>query len=201
MDNPRLQDAEDILPILNSIEVYPWMGAGLPHPHELTHALKWLESVTIACDIGQEDLRAARLVQECPVRILREVIDDREVYLGDCGIGRWAFPDVIDREERERCQQDNKAKSPGDPTIIWSIGYYLKPSHHGKGIMKSAVRTLLDWGVTNMNVRQVRTTTMEGNEASTKVLQQNGFVVEKVLPEFASKAGVKVGLQVMEWRG
>jgi hypothetical protein len=71
------------------------MGAGLPYPHEHKHALAWLNSVKVACDLGQESLKlptankpTPHFIQECPVRILREVKEDKEVYLGDCGITR-----------------------------------------------------------------------------------------------------------------
>lgn len=64
--------------------------------------------------------------------------------------------------------------------------------------MKTAIQTLLTWAVINMNVRHIRTTAMEDNLPSLRVLQQNGFVVEKTLPHFALKAGIRVGLVVLE---
>ena len=71
------------------------MGASLPHPYEGRHALAWLRSVKPNCDLGQEDLRLAAtnkstapFIRGCPIRTLREVTDDKEVYLGDCGITR-----------------------------------------------------------------------------------------------------------------
>ena len=72
------------------------MGANLPYPHEHKHALTWLQSVKLTCDLGQADLRLATAqkippsIRECPVRILREVTDSKEIYLGDCGIMRQA---------------------------------------------------------------------------------------------------------------
>lgn len=91
--SPKLDDAEDILPILNDPRVYPWMGGGLPHPHEHKHALSWVQSVRVACELGQEDLRefsvkevTHHFIRECPVRNLRKVTEDKVIYLGDCGI-------------------------------------------------------------------------------------------------------------------
>lgn len=88
---PRLEDADEILPIMNDVRVYPWMGVS--YPHERKHALSWLHSVIPRCDLGQEDLRLASTneptshsIRECPVRIIREVKENKEVYLGDCGI-------------------------------------------------------------------------------------------------------------------
>jgi RimJ/RimL family protein N-acetyltransferase len=66
--------------------------------------------------------------------------------------------------------------------------------------MGSTIGVLLDWAAANMNVRHMRTTAIEGNEPSVKVLEKNGFKVEKTLPEFALKMGRKVGLHVLDWK-
>ena len=66
--------------------------------------------------------------------------------------------------------------------------------------MKTTIHSLMAWATANMNVRHIRTTAMEGNEPSVSVLVKNSFIVEKTLPDFALKAGVKVGLHVLEWK-
>jgi len=223
---PRLEDASHIVTILNDDVVGIWMGEGLPRPHELHHAQQWLKRVKPQCDIGQEDLCRlnsldspladnwqadkannendndsrvqSNVVRECPVRIIRELVGGQEIYLGDIGLVKWNFLDIADKKEREQQIEKNCNKKTGDPTIIWSIGYYLKPSHQGRGIMKTAIQTLLAWAVINMNVRHIRTTAMEDNRPSLRVLQQNGFLVEKTLPHVALKAGIRVGLVVLE---
>lgn len=66
--------------------------------------------------------------------------------------------------------------------------------------MAAVISSLMSWAKANMNVQHMRTTAMESNEASISVLKKNGFMVEKTLPDFAVKAGHKVGLHVLEWR-
>lgn len=66
--------------------------------------------------------------------------------------------------------------------------------------MKTVIHSLMSWATTNMNVRHIRTTALEGNKPSVSVLEKNGFTVEKTLPDFALKEGVKVGLHVLEWK-
>ncbi|KIJ33762.1 hypothetical protein M422DRAFT_182832, partial [Sphaerobolus stellatus SS14] len=194
------------LPILNDPKVYIWMGAGLPVPHELYHAQRWLQSVVENCATGQKDVEDSRAsdreqrvteIRECPVHTLRDCSSD-ELYLGDLGLTRWKFEDIIDKDHRENLIIENTNKLPGDPTIIWSLGYYLRPSYHGKGIMKAAIRTLLEWAVENMNVRHLRATAMDENKSSLSTLISNGFKVEKILPDFAFKEGNKTGLAVLE---
>jgi len=64
--------------------------------------------------------------------------------------------------------------------------------------MKVAVATLLNWARRFMNVTHLRTTAMEDNIASIRVLESNGFKVESILPGFAYKAGIPTGLAILE---
>ena len=66
--------------------------------------------------------------------------------------------------------------------------------------MKAVIHKLMTWATANMNVQHIRTTAMEGNKPSISVLEKNGFTVQKTLPDFAQKAGVKVGLHILEWK-
>lgn len=75
---------------------------------------------------------------------------------------------------------------------------YLNPNYHGKGVMSNVINSLISWATVNMNVRHIRTTVMEGNEPSVSALKKSGFIVEKTLPDFAVKVGVRVGLHVLE---
>lgn len=77
---------------------------------------------------------------------------------------------------------------------------YLAQSHHGQGIITSSIGVLIGWATTNMNVRHMRATAIVGNEPSVKVLEKNGFVVEKTLACFAWKGGNNVGLHVLDWK-
>jgi len=53
-------------------------------------------------------------------------------------------------------------------------------------------------------VQQVKTTVHEGNIASVRVFEKNGFMVERVLPGFRmraeSKGGGRVGLLILSWK-
>lgn len=148
------------------------------------------------------DLSPPSYVSACPVRSIRERQDDgSDVYIGDIGIGRSGFPEVPDEQERERRTRENAAYAKGDPRIIWTFGGkhsfngmirlpihftdggcehdridFLAPSHHGKGIMTAAVRTIIeDWAVPHMGARHFHIGAFSTNIASQKVFLKNGF--------------------------
>jgi len=149
-----------------------------------------------------------KLVGTCPVRsILEENDDGSYTYLGGCGFMRSRFDDVMDVEERARLVEENNARPVGDPDIIWAMGDYLKPSHHGKGIMTAVVGILLNaWGIPRMNIRCVQAIVLEGNTGSVRVFEKNGFVLRKTVQDcvrMVTKAEYIGGLHtvhLLEWR-
>ncbi|KAH9964185.1 hypothetical protein BC827DRAFT_1128120, partial [Russula dissimulans] len=174
---PSLQDAPQIYEILNEPRVYRWVSDP-PFPYLLEHAVSWLTKAKAEVDAILNELEQSnaespdgplKLVGACPVRsILEENDDGSYIYLGDCGIIRNRFEDVMGVEERARLVQENNARPVGDPDIIWTMGDYLRPSHHGKGIMTAVLGTLLKtWGILLMNICCVR------------VFEKNGFVLRK----------------------
>lgn len=117
------------------------------------------------------------IVENCPVRAIREVREDgTDTYIGDIGFMRCMFGEllgtdgVFDWENKKLKEEENNKLIIGDPNIIWSIGGtsvfctylletertgvdFLAPSHHGRGIMTDAVRTVLhEWGVPRMGI-------------------------------------------------
>jgi hypothetical protein len=98
----------------------------------MEHAISWLTQAKADADAIWNELEQAstespdgplKIVGGCPVRsILEENDDGSYTYLGDCGFIRHMFDDVTDAEERARLVQENNARLPGDPDIIWSMG-------------------------------------------------------------------------------
>lgn len=85
-------------------------------------------------------------------------------------------------------------------TCLFNGQDYLKPSHHGQGIMTDATETLLwQWAVPRMGVHRVFATTFRGNIASMKVLQKNGFVLTKSLESYLEVRGKMRDFQLLEW--
>ncbi|KAF9817994.1 hypothetical protein IEO21_03069 [Rhodonia placenta] len=186
----RPSDVAYNVPILNNPDVVRWLE-GLPYPYTPSHAESWVSSVIEESDAILRELREAsakdpeaplKIVGGCPVRILREIKEDgSEVYLGDIAFRRCDYLHVA-HEERLRLSEENARRQVGDPALVWCIGYYLASSHHGRGIMTMALRTLLSaWAILRMGVRRIRAEVFMGNIGSVRVFEKNGFVLDRTL--------------------
>ena len=175
-------------------------------------------------EFGKDDSVFGGLVRSCPVRYIRELHEDgTDVLLGDIDVHRCQYPDVEDIDQRERLSRENAVRELGDPELAWCIGCeYLPPhcldvaspltvlkpdflasSHHGKGIMTTALSTIMNrWLVPQMGVRLIRVEVFEGNVGSVRVFEKNGFKLEGTVPQrMVTNSGVKVtGMHVLSWR-
>jgi len=128
---PSLQDAPQISELFNEPRIYRWV-LDPPFPYLLEDAISWLTKAKAEVDAILNELEQAdaespggplKLVGACPVRsILEENDDGSYTYLGECGIFRSRFEDVMDVEERAWLVQENNARPVGDPDIIWEMG-------------------------------------------------------------------------------
>ncbi|KAI0028131.1 GNAT domain-containing protein [Vararia minispora EC-137] len=191
---PRMSDAQFMTDYMNDPRVFRWTYTP-PWPYHLEHALYWLEMIRTGTDVALKQLEDVAAVDpdgtapllitpECPVRSIRERrADGAEVYIGDCGFQPTTFEWELDPEERARLAQENAAHPPGSPNIVWSIGDYLAPSHHGQGIMSAVIKALVgQWVLPRMNARIIRPTIQDGNEGSLRVFYKNGFVLWRTVP-------------------
>jgi len=210
---PRLSDADVIPEIMNSPPVYLGLAA-TPYPYERRLAVEWLEMVKKGTDQAWAEVLKAKesgnlldaevvVFNGSPVRIIREVNPDgSQTFLGDIGIGRSKHLDVTDEDERKRLAAENVLRPVGDENIVWFSLDYLAPSHHSKGIMTAVIRCLLErWGIPWMNTRVLTAIAFEGNRASVRVFEKNGFVLEKfqsnLLELDEKKGGGRVGLYTL----
>jgi len=190
---PRLSDIDTIVKYLNDPRIYKSLD-GVHHPDIIWEQIK------------QSDSDGRRVFDGCPVRSIREVNEDgSQTFLGDCGISRWGYHDVIDKVEREKLAKENQEREVGDPQIIWMIGDYIAASHHGRGIMSAVLKIIMDkWATPWMAARHIKSEAHQGNIGSRRVFEKNGFVVVKTLENYVeiaeSKGGGLVGLHVMDWK-
>ncbi|KAI0053431.1 hypothetical protein FA95DRAFT_1552492 [Auriscalpium vulgare] len=187
---PRPSDAPTAVRLFNDPLVYRWVSTP-PFPYLLEHAEDWYALVKAETGKVWKELQEAsadgplKIVAGCPVRAIRCWKEDgTDVFIGDCGFMRHTFADVADLDERTRLVAENKARPPGDPNIIWSIGDYLDPAWHGKGIMTAVIGTLMSqWAIPRMAVRVVRPSVFDGNIGSVRTFEKNGFTLVQTLPE------------------
>ncbi|KAK0481810.1 hypothetical protein IW261DRAFT_1583758 [Armillaria novae-zelandiae] len=206
---PRLTDASALMEVLNDDNVCRWLSDP-PYPYLQEHADYWLSQVKLLSDKILEELDSARdeallrIVDDCPVRYIREVREDgTDVFIGDVAIIRCTMMDLttsseISQEEKDRLLVENISRPAGDPKIVWTIGNYLSSSHHGRGIMTDVYATLLEsWAIPRMGVRRMIGTAFEGNQGSVRVFEKNGFVMKRTIPNYKEAKGVMRSLHVL----
>jgi ribosomal-protein-alanine N-acetyltransferase len=58
---------------------------------------------------------------------------------------------------------------------IAEVGYDLNPDFQGKGIMSEALRSVVDYGLSELKFEKIEAFTHKKNESSKKLLETNGF--------------------------
>ncbi|KAJ7708904.1 GNAT domain-containing protein [Mycena rosella] len=193
---PPMSDVEPSIAILNNPAVGIWMGPmGAGPAYTASKAEQWLTKVKAETDIVMQEVRSATSgpFSGCPVRHIREVREDgTDVFIGDLGFARSSWTEVLDADEKARLAAENNARAVGDPDIVWHVGYYLAPSHQGRGVMTAAVKTIItQWGIPYMGAKCIRSSAFEGNPGSIKVLEKNGFVITDTLVEHVDMGKAK----------
>ena len=67
-----------------------------------------------------------------------------------------------------------------DNEIVSNLGYWLGKKYEGRGYMSRAVKLMLEFSFSVLNVRKIEAGVYEGNIGSSKVLEKNRFVLEGV---------------------
>ena len=134
-----------------------------------------------------------------------------EPFIGDIAIRRSGLRYILDDKQRQIAVEHNAELSPGDPAIIWEIGFYLTPAVHGKGIMPAVLRTLIrEVLIPYMNVHTLVAEYIEYNLASRRVFEKCDFHFLKFIPDASTLAesklkegdetGKKHGVGIMLWK-
>ncbi|KAF8166538.1 acyl-CoA N-acyltransferase [Mycena galopus ATCC 62051] len=198
---PRMSDVARSVEIMNDPFIFKWMGQGTLYSYTAEKAEAWLTQLKAETDAQVAELRGAtepHLVSGCPVRHIREEqADGTDVFLGDLSLIRSSFAWVLDTEERARLVAENNARPAGDPGILWHTGYYLAPSHNGRGLTTAALKTVIaEFGIPWLNVTRLRSAVFEGNIGSIRVLQKNGFEITETFVQH-----IKIGEEKEEKTG
>ena len=80
----------------------------------------------------------------------------------------------------------------GDPGGVAEIGYWMSPDGRGRGLMSRAVRVLSTWGVDELGLTRITWFAIVGNEASRRVAEANGYLVEGLLRRGESRRGERL---------
>jgi len=194
----RLTDADSTVSILNHPAVYPNL-VGPPYPYKKEDGEWWVDeqlkqfAPNRQYFTGDETapIKDGRIFDYSPTPVIREVqADGSQVFLGVAEIVRSSFMSEADEQRKAELIKENDAKTVGDPSIIYMIGDYLAPSHHGKGIMTATIRELIhSWGVPYMGLQEVSVVVIDGNIGSRRVFEKLGFKLVGFSPDITPTQG------------
>ncbi|PKY04153.1 acetyltransferase, GNAT family [Aspergillus campestris IBT 28561] len=205
---PSPSDEAALVKNMNDPLVATWL-LGPPFPYTLEDARSWTAMHY------KYELQAARLgtqepMDECPFQCIREIMEEgqdgaieEDALIGAIDIARYQFLDLPEgSRERADAVERNSMRRAGDREIVWTVGDWLAPSHHGRGIMTAAMKTLIyGWVVPRMNARYIRSTAFVGNHGSVRVFEKLGFRVTHVLKDWvelpASRGGGRRSLNCL----
>ncbi|KAL8291373.1 hypothetical protein RQP46_002351 [Phenoliferia psychrophenolica] len=142
---PRPSDAAALTATLNDPRVYPYLRSP-PYPYLKSHADAVIQAGLDAAQ-GLVDRWAHgdwSATDVCPLSTVRGTSEDGEqVWVGAVGVRRWPF-DELEGESKERKVREMMERPPGDPAILWTMGFYLDPRFHHQGIATRVVRVLFE---------------------------------------------------------
>ena len=80
----------------------------------------------------------------------------------------------------------------GEPGGVAEIGYWMSPSGRGRGLMTRAVRLVSAWAVDELHLTRITWFAIVGNDASRRVAEANGYVVEGLLRRGEARRGERL---------
>ena len=86
-------------------------------------AEQWLSGqIGAAQEILAEMEEGKTYLSGCPFRVIREVKEGKELFVGTVVMERSRYLEVEDREEAARLALENEQKEDGDPSIVYTFG-------------------------------------------------------------------------------
>ncbi|EJU02583.1 hypothetical protein DACRYDRAFT_21644 [Dacryopinax primogenitus] len=185
----RNVDVEAIVPILNDPAVYTHLLT--PYPYTKEHAEVLVNDQVQKYELDRQfftgderqPISTGKIFDYNPMLAIRQQCSDgSQQFLGILGMWRSMFLYEAVEHRKLELKTQNEAKAAGDPSIIYSVAYYLDPAVHGKGIMTAALHKMIhSWAIPHIDVHEITVGIIEDNWASRKVLDKLGFkLVEKV---------------------
>ncbi|TVY87022.1 hypothetical protein LAWI1_G006130 [Lachnellula willkommii] len=134
---------------------------------------------------------------DLPLTCLRASDPETGAFIGSVGLAPHDGPMTsVVREKKERVEGAGRDVD---------LGYYLHPDWQGNGIIKPAVRAIVDWGRKEESVRTVFVRVLQENVSSRRIVSSlsqfvrcNGEDDFTQYPE--NKGGGKRRMYIWEWK-
>ncbi|KAH7102118.1 acyl-CoA N-acyltransferase [Auriculariales sp. MPI-PUGE-AT-0066] len=204
----RRSDAQALIGHLNDQKVVMNLE-GPPYPYLAEHAEWWLEKVLSEHGRIIQNLQNGRQPDGLPVAVIRDISHvsiAEALMIGVCCIERHNYFNTEPAGARQTAlMEENAARDPGDPLIMYTVGDWLASAYHRQGIMPAVLGALMQtWAIPRLGMKQVLACAFVGNRASIRVFEKNGFKhigdVPDLVPMPESKGGGMRSVHVVEWR-
>ncbi len=143
---------------------------GLSHPEVIKHF--GISFLTLSATQEQMDWYA-NMIKNDTGRCWAISSPDNQIFYGVCTLNFWK-------------KEHRKAET----------GYWIFPEYWGKGIVPEAMRSVFQYGFSEMNLHRISAEVEDDNRASISVLKKMGFVYEGTLRECEIKNGRFVNLDL-----
>ncbi|KAH7102119.1 acyl-CoA N-acyltransferase, partial [Auriculariales sp. MPI-PUGE-AT-0066] len=204
----RRNDAQAMIENLNDPKVTMTLESP-PYPYLLEHAEWWLGQVMPEYDRIVQNVRDGRPPDGLPIRVIRDISHcsiAEALMIGDCCIERHKYVNTEPAgARRTELMEENAAREPGDPLIVYTVADWLASAYHGRGIMPAVLGALMQsWAIPRLSMGKMLACVFVGNRASIRVFEKNGFKHIGDVPDLISmpesKGGGMRSVHVVEWR-
>ncbi|MGD9956577.1 MAG: GNAT family N-acetyltransferase [Candidatus Nanopelagicales bacterium] len=103
----------------------------------------------------------------------------------------WAVCDAAEPDELLGVIGLHGVDLSGDPGGIAEVGYWMRAAGRRRGLMTRAMRVVSTFGVDELGLTRIDWVATVGNDASRRIAEANGYVVEGLLRRKEAPRGVR----------
>lgn len=138
-----------------------------------------------------ETVRWTRVPSPYSLEMAQEFIDSIRAGWDDGTTCIWAVCDAAAPDALLGVIGLHDIDLTGEPGGVAEIGYWMRPVGRGRGFMSRAVRVASTFGVDALGLTRITWMATTGNDASRRIAETNGYLVEGLLRRREAPRGVR----------
>jgi RimJ/RimL family protein N-acetyltransferase len=136
-------------------------------------------------------VRWTRVPSPYSLEMAHEFVDSIAERWADASTCIWAICDAAAPDELLGVIGLHDLDLTGDPGGIAEVGYWMWPVGRRRGLMSRAVRVVSTFGIDELGLTRITWVATVGNDASRRIAESNGYVVEGLLRRMEAPRGVR----------
>ncbi len=138
-----------------------------------------------------ETVRWTRVPSPYSLEMAHEFLDSISEGWAEGSTCIWAVCDPAAPDELLGVIGLHDVDLSGEPGGVAEIGYWMRPVGRGQGLMSRAVRVASTFGVDELGLTRITWMATVGNDASRRIAEANGYLVEGRLRRREAPRGVR----------